>query len=94
MTPINKERAALFETRKNCLKVALSSRGKLFLRAMMYVRNMRMIPMLMPGTKPAKNRAPIEVFVKLPKTTMVRQGGIRTPIPPAAVTKAAEKFGA
>jgi hypothetical protein len=94
MTPINKERVALFEALKNCLKVALSSRGKLFLRAMMYVSSIRMIPMLIPGTKPAKNIAPIEVFVKLPKTTMVRHGGIRTPMPPAAVTRAAEKFGA
>ena len=52
-----------------------------------------MRPMVRPGTKPARNRAPMEVLVRLPKTTIVRQGGIMTPMPPAAVTSAAANPG-
>ena len=67
--------------------------GKFFLRAIIYVSSIRSRPMPIPGTKPARNRAPTDVFVRLPKTTMVKQGGISTPMPPAEVTRAAAKLG-
>ena len=71
------------------MMVARFSLGKPLFLAMIYVKSIKMRPMLMPGTNPARNRAPIDVLVRLQKTSIVRQGGFKTPIPPAEVTKAA-----
>ena len=50
-------------------------------------------PIRRPGTSPAINRSPMDVSAMEPYTTKVMEGGMMTPMAPAAAINAAENAG-
>jgi len=57
-----------------------------------YSTAMRTMQMMIPGITPAMNNSPMETPVETPYRTMVRLGGMMSPIVPDAATTAPAKF--